>query len=371
MLVASRTQTLSQDLARILDRILAVARVPTKWAEEEVRQAQTRLEKLEELESEVWMLILRLEGRAAQRRRVERWEDWMCRQRERIRKIQDRVWESRPDGIGHETDRGYRRSSGHLEKVKLPSFSGRQEDFSPFKSQFRELCKGEGYTPILEMAQLRLKLPREALSAITGIQCLEQAWTRLEEIYGNREMSILSTMKSLRDFRTTKQAAHEQLIELAMAVQKCQTELANISATHEFLGDREAIACVIQALPPTIRDKWYDCEVPSDTRKKGEFLVAWIERQREKRSVSVSIPWPQSCAESHRLQPSRSPLQTLLTRDCNHSRSTPWMPREPAAKHRQAARERSSRRETRCELPRRRQDDRREKKDEFNRQEAG
>ena len=166
--------------------------------------------------------------------------------------------------------------------MKLPSFSGRQEDFSQFKSQFRELCKGEGYTPILEMVQLRLKLPREALSAITGIQCPEQAWTRLEEIYGNREMSILSTMKCLRDFRTTKQAAHEQLIELAMAVQKCQTELANISATHEFLGDREAIACVIQALPPTIRDKWYDCKVPSDTRKKGEFLVAWIETQREK-----------------------------------------------------------------------------------------
>ena len=282
MLVAARTQAVSQDLVVLLDRVRASDQLPLTWVDEEVRQIQSRLEKLEEMESEVWMITLRLEGKSAQKRRVERWEEWLARQRERVRKIKDRMWDIRRDTPSHSETRGCSRSSGHLKKVKLPTFNGKQEYFSQFKVQFRELCKGERYTPILEMAQLRLKLPRDALSAITGMQCPEKAWARLEEIYGNREMSILSALKALREFRTTKIAPHEQLIELAMAVQKCQTELANISTEYEFLGDREAIACVIHALPQTVRDKWYDCDIPSDTAKKGEYLVAWLEAQREK-----------------------------------------------------------------------------------------
>ena len=51
--------------------------------------------------------------------------------------------------------------------------------------------------------------------------------------------------------------------------------------SHELLGDREALACIVQALPPTFRDKWYDKEVPPDTIKKGECLLEWLDRQRE------------------------------------------------------------------------------------------
>ena len=100
-------------------------------------------------------------------------------------------------------------------------------------------------------------------------------------MYGNREIAIMSALKTLREFRAVKSAAHEQVIELVMAVQRCQTELANIDATQELLGDREALACIVQALPSTFRDKWYDKEVPTDTCKKGEYLLAWLEKQRE------------------------------------------------------------------------------------------
>ena len=127
---------------------------------------------------------------------------------------------------------------GHVEKVRLPTFSGRQTDFSEFRSQFRELCQGERYTPVLEMAQLRLKLPKDALAAIIGLQCPEEAWKRLEELYGNRELSILSALKRIREFKTAKQAPHEQVIELAGAVQRCQTELKNVKALDELLNDR-------------------------------------------------------------------------------------------------------------------------------------
>ena len=65
-----------------------------------------------------------------------------------------------------------------------------------------------------------------------------------------------------------------------MAVQKCVTILKNIDVLHELLGDRESVACIIQALLSTVRDKWYDKEVPDDTRKMGEVLLTWVETQR-------------------------------------------------------------------------------------------
>ena len=331
MLIAARTQAVSQDLVRLLEQVRSSDRLPLAWIDEETRQLQSRLEKVEEMESEVWILTLRADGKAAQKRRIDRWEEWLARQRERIRKIKDRTWEVRREAPRHSELPGCSRSSGHLEKVKLPTFNGRQEDFSQFKVQFRELCRGERYTPILEMAQLRLKLPREAMSAITGMQCPEKAWARLEEIYGNREMSILSALKTLREFRATKTAPHEQLIELAMAVQKCQTELGNISAESEFLGDREALACVIHALPQTIRDKWYDCDIPSDTIKKGEYLVAWLEVQREK-AIRVRLD---TMAAKLRGEPDAaqnpSPSWSPRTRDFSPKRSMPLiLRRQPA-----------------------------------------
>ena len=208
----------------------------------------------------------------------------------------------------------FQRSSGHVEKVKLPAFNGRQEDFSEFRNQFRELCRGERYTPVLELAQLKLKLPREAMAAIAGLQCPEEAWKRLEELYGNRELSILSALKNLRDFKPAKTAAHEQVIELAMATQKCLTVLKNIGATEEFLGDRESLACVVQALPPTVRDKWYDLDVPEETSAKGKFLITWLERQRQN-AIRVRLDTMASKLRENAAPPSRSTPQSSESTD--------------------------------------------------------
>ena len=239
------------------------------------------MERLEEVESSVWVRVRGLKSKPAQDRRIEQWNVWYGRQQDRVRQIQVKMWEGRSKTTESPGEPPPARRSGHVEKVKLPTFSGRQEDFSEFQSQFKELCRGEGYTPVLEMAQLKMKLPKEALTALTGLRDPRKAWERLEEMYGNREIAIMSAIKSLREFRPTKSVPHEQVIELVMAVQRCQTELMNIDALAELLGDREALACIVQALPATFRDKWYDREVPTDTVKKGEYLLAWLEKQRE------------------------------------------------------------------------------------------
>ena len=283
-LVAVRSQSLAQDVSELLSRASTANGASVRWLEQEVKEVKDRIESLEELESTAWSKVGRTEGSTARTLRMTRWKNWKARQADKVRRAKSLSWEIcqrevREDRAGSSTS--CNRSAGHVEKVKLPTFTGKQEDFAEFKSQFRELCRGERYTPILEMAQLRQKLPKEALAAISGLQCPELAWVRMEEVYGNREMSILSALKTLRDFRATKSAAHEQVIELAMAVQKCVTELSNVDAVVELVSDRESIACLLLALPPTFRDKWYDQKVPEEARKRGEYLLKWLEEQRQ------------------------------------------------------------------------------------------
>ena len=57
---------------------------------------------------------------------------------------------------------------------------------------------------------------------------------------------------------------------------------------NELLSDREALACIIEALPQASQDKWYDKDIPDDTYKKGEVLLEWLEKQR-KNSVRIRL----------------------------------------------------------------------------------
>ena len=315
-LVATRSQILSQDLDLIVARLPDTEDGPVDWTQEEMKSCQQRLTELEELESTAWAAIERYEGKSSQRARIEKWRDWLARQTDKIRKIKSWIWKRPSSGRESRLPRDDRRRSvGHVEKVKLPTFSGRQADFTEFRSQFRELCRGERYTPVLEMAQLRTKLPKEALATLIGLQCPEEAWKRLEELYGNRELAILSALKRLREFKATKQAAHEQVIELAAAVQRCQTELGNVKALDELLNDRESVACIIHALPPTIKDKWYDREAPEDTRARAKFLLEWIEKQRQNAvRVRLDVMAAQlRVAASPHGQPGRSQPQAETT----------------------------------------------------------
>ena len=254
------------------------------WVDNELSACILRLDAIEELESSAWTMIADVEGRTAQTKRMERWKEWHARQAGKICHLKSLSWDAQSRATSNAEDRGAHGchlSRGYVKKVKLPTFSGKQEEFVEFRSQFHELCQGEGYTLILEMAQLRLKLPREAINLIAGLQSPTKAWKRLEELYGNRELSILSAIRNLREFKSSKSAAHEQVIKLVSAVQKCQMELQNVKATCDLLGDRESVASIIQALPLTIRDKWYDRKVPEDTYKKGRYLMKWLEEQRQ------------------------------------------------------------------------------------------
>ena len=87
LLVAARTQKISQDLVALLSQAQSATGTATQWIEEELRQAQDQLDRLENLESTTWVKIAMIRGRSAQKIRIQQWKEWQGRQMERVRQV--------------------------------------------------------------------------------------------------------------------------------------------------------------------------------------------------------------------------------------------------------------------------------------------
>ena len=138
-LVAVRSQSLAQDVSELLSRASTASGASVRWLEQEVKEVKDRIESLEELESTAWSKVGRTEGSTARTLRMTRWKNWKARQTDKVRRAKSLSWEIcqrevRDDRAGSSTS--CNRSAGHVEKVKLPTFTGKQEDFAEFKSQF-------------------------------------------------------------------------------------------------------------------------------------------------------------------------------------------------------------------------------------------
>ena len=137
---------------------------------------------------------------------------------------------------------------------------------------------------------MRTKLPKEGVKAIIGQTVPHRAWERLDEIYGNKEMSVITAMRRLRNFKGTKSAAHEQVIKLEEEVQRCRTILEGLGEVEALYSDQETIATVVQSLPRDSRERWYhrpDSE-DGDPYWRAQQLVKWLETER-KAAVKIHL----------------------------------------------------------------------------------
>ena len=57
-----------------------------------------------------------------------------------------------------------------VERTAFPVFDGDQENWFDFSRLFKEIIKITNQAPVLELAQLRSKLPEAAKKLLTGVQ---------------------------------------------------------------------------------------------------------------------------------------------------------------------------------------------------------
>ena len=180
--------------------------VDPTWVNGELEFVTTQLDRTEAAECETWQILGRMQGQNARKRRAEGWRQWFQEVASKMTAIRSRL--ARRGTVSSEPAstpaHSCQRRGGFLERVKLPTFSGSVEDFGEFKTQFQELCQGEGFTGVIELAQLRQKLPKDAIAMLRGLTTPDEAWARLEETYGNVDLQVLEALKRLRSLKVAK-----------------------------------------------------------------------------------------------------------------------------------------------------------------------
>ena len=254
------------------------------WIKEELQFVLRTLDDTEKAEMETWKLVARLDGPDTRRLRAQEWGSWFKQVMAKVGTIRGSLAQPAEVVVAAAVNAAVpcQRRGGFLERVKLPQFSGSVEDYGEFKCQFRELCSGESYTGVIELAQLRTKLPRDAVALLVGLTSPEAAWARLDETYGNEDLQVFAALKRLRAFKPSKSAVQGQVVELAVAVQRCLTVLRALAREEDFLLDRETLAEVVDALPVDSQQRWYHrrgVRGESQREKASNFLL-WLEEER-------------------------------------------------------------------------------------------
>ena len=125
-------------------------------------------------------------------------EEWIRGVRAKVRRLTEEMPQQTQGNI-----------RSHLQRVRLPNFSGEAEDWPKFRRFFLELTEKEGLPPAILMAQLREHLDtQEARAMIAGKTDPTEAWAALNSWYGDKELAMVNVMHKLAYLDTSEEEGY-------------------------------------------------------------------------------------------------------------------------------------------------------------------
>ena len=175
--------------------------------------------------------------------------------------------------------------AAHLERVKLPHFDGKSENWADFKRRFKELIKAVNCSPVMEMTFLVDHLAAEAARYVLGVTDPTEAWQLLDKRYGDRRLAILTTRHRLINLQLPAGPAHTKVEELVQGLRHALTCLRAVDAEDELFSDLAMIGILLDKLPRMVQEKWYSYRVdlPATTsmKEEGKYFQRWLAWQGE------------------------------------------------------------------------------------------
>ena len=173
--------------------------------------------------------------------------------------------------------------AAHLQRVKLPRFDGKPENWGEFKRKFKELTKTINCSPVLELTYLAEQLSEAAGRYIVGITDPAKAWAALDKRYGDRRLIIMTTRNRLVHLKLPKGPPHDQVEALVQGLAQARTALEAVGAADHLFSDLGMVGTLLGKLPAPVQAKWYDRRVdfPADASaaEEGQMFEQWLERE--------------------------------------------------------------------------------------------
>ena len=101
------------------------------------------------------------------------------------------------------------------------------------------------------------KLPLEAKLWIKGESEPTEAWERLDKLYGDKELAVLSTMYSLESFELPQGSAHEVIQALALELRISMTWLEAVGDGSKLYANYLTIGRLVSKLDQATQVRWF------------------------------------------------------------------------------------------------------------------
>ena len=144
----------------------------------------------------------------------------------------------------------------YVEKLKLPSFSGKIEEWPEFRSVFVDMMAN-----VPESAQiqyLKSNLPSKDVKQISGLTTMREAWERLERTYGNIQLNIITVKGNLEKYHSSASQDHRKVMDVFEAVERAVTQLSRLGAGDHIKSDLGLIHKLISKLPKVTQGQYAD-----------------------------------------------------------------------------------------------------------------
>ena len=143
-----------------------------------------------------------------------------------------------------------------LQKLAVPSFTGKVAEYPSFRQRFRDLTETGGYPLSVILEHLKLALPKEQQHLVDASNTLGEVWARLDEKYGNKTMTILTVQRSLLNIDLSKYKEFEKVERLHDEISRGLRLLAPLGAEDAIVKDLQIVSRLVEKLPESLQLEW-------------------------------------------------------------------------------------------------------------------
>ena len=173
-----------------------------------------------------------------------------------------------------------------MEKVKPPTFTGKVEDWPEFRSVWNDLCSDMPES--IQVQQVKTHIPPADMKRVAAVKTMKEIWERLERIYEDKELNIVTVKSNLEAFKPRNAPDHQRIQDVFEAVEKAVTQLKNLEALNYLKDDFSLINKIVLKLPEAERRRYSDymtsVSVELDTTCKWDKFWVWL-KSRHKLSL--------------------------------------------------------------------------------------
>ena len=175
-----------------------------------------------------------------------------------------------------------------VERVPIPTFSGRHDEWLSFKNKFKSLVDSRNYSKVDKLSYLQAALKEEALRKINFLETSEdnydKAWEILKSTYENEKMIKTQHIHKILGLPDLKTEDHKSLNRLADTSMQCYESLSSLGLKIPS----DLLVCIIERkLDPNTKQLWEERSSHDKFENKSWELLKNCNYEKNYRRLNI------------------------------------------------------------------------------------